>query len=423
MPVGELAMLGGPRAVEIGEAQREMVSWPIVTDSERSAVLAVLDHGGYTSIGSGSRAVQQLERDWAAYTGTAHCAAVANGTAAIELAVTAVGIDAGAEILVPALSFIATAAAPARLGVQPVFVDIDPLTFNLNPAAAAAAVTPRTQAILAVHLHGLPADMAELRDVADRHGLALIEDAAQAHAAEYRGKRAGALGDIAAFSLNVSKNLPTCGEGGLVTTDDPAAHDRVVLHRQFGERISGPGPRRYDHEVLAGNAKLSVIQAVFAHSQLGMLSARAAGRDHNVRFLLKQVGGLDGLLLPGCPADRSHAWHMLRFRVDPAAMGYPDVSPGAMRAIVQRALRAEGVPAMRYQSRALPAQPALQAAGFSGYRADQHPVTAAVIEDSFTLQRWHLNPAAMPVLERCADAFHKVWEHRDSLAAIVRRRT
>ncbi len=140
MPMAELAMLGGPRAVELGDAEREMVCWPIVTESERSAVLAVLDHGGYTSIGSGTRAVQELERDWAAYTGVGHCAAVSNGTAAIELALTAVGIEAGAQILVPALSFVATAAAPARLGVEPVFVDIDPVTFNMDPAAAAAAV-------------------------------------------------------------------------------------------------------------------------------------------------------------------------------------------------------------------------------------------------------------------------------------------
>ena len=416
----KLAMFGGSRAVALDDADKALLTWPIVTEAERAAVLGVLDGGGFTSVGSGGAVVGRLESRWAEFTGTRHCAAVTNGTTAIELAVAAAGLEPGAEIVVPALSFVASATAPLRYGVEPVFADIEPRTLNLDPAAVAAAITPRTRAILAVHLHGLPCDMAELRALVDRHDLVLIEDAAQAHGATYRGRQAGALGDVAAFSLNASKNLPTAGEGGLITTDDAGLHERLVLLRQFGERIPERGPRPYVSEVVAGNAKLSAIQAAFALCQLDRLPERAAARTANVASLLERLDGLPGLVLPGCPQDRTHAWHMLRFRFDTAAMGFPDVAPGAMRAMLQRALRAEGVPVQRYQSVPLPAQPALAAR--RPYRTGEHPVTEAVLEDSVTLQRWHLNPAAGPVLERCAEAFHKVWAHRDLLGSLARRR-
>jgi dTDP-4-amino-4,6-dideoxygalactose transaminase len=415
---GKLAMFGGTRTVTLDASDRKLLAWPIVTDAERMAILDVLEHGGFTSVGAGAAVVRKLETQWAAYTGTRHCAAVSNGTAAIELAIAAAGLDPGAEIVVPALSFIATATAPLRHRIKPVFADIDPRTFTLAPAAAEAAITPRTQAILVVHLHGLPCDMTELRTLADRHGLRLIEDAAQAHGATYRGRQAGALGDIAAFSLNVSKNLPTCGEGGLVTTDDAGMHEQVVLGRQFGERIPDKGERPYVSEVLAGNAKLSSMQAAFTRCQLDRLAERVAERERNVNGLLAGLADLPGLVLPWTPPDRTHAWHMLRFRFDVAAMGLPDVAPGAVRSLLQRALRAEGVPLQRYQSMPLPAQPALSA---GRYDPREHPVTAAVIDDSLTLQRWHLNPASEPVLRRCVEAFHKVWANLDVLAPVARQ--
>lgn len=428
-----LAMFGGPRAAALGSDDAARIAWPIVTDAERQAVLSVLDQGGFTSIGAGARVVRELEREWAAFTATRHCAAVASGTAAIEVALAAAGLEPGAEILVPALSFIASATAPVQRMLVPVFVDVDPITYTIDPDAAEAAVTPRTQAILAVHLHGLPCDMAALRDLADRHELLLVEDAAQAHAATYRNRPVGGLGDVAAFSLNASKNLPTCGEGGLATTNDPALHERMVLHRQFGEDTSGTGPRTYLSQVLAGNAKLSAIEAAFTRCQLERLPERHAERDKNVRALLSRLGGLPGLTVPSCPADRTHAWYLLRLRFDIAVMGYPDVAPGAMRSMLHRALRAEGVPVAQYQRVPLPGQPALRnRAGFSGlpwrlegsstdpYRPQDHPVTVAVVEDSLVLQHWHLNPSAGPLLDRCADAFEKVWRQLDTLAAAGR---
>lgn len=427
----KLAMFGGPRTIPKGDVDRTTIAWPVVTDAEREAVLQILDSGGFTTAGRGGREVGLLEREWAAYIGADHCAAVANGTAAIELALAALGIEPGAEVVVPALSFMASATAPVQRLLVPVFADIDPATFNLDPAAAEAAITERTQAILAVHLHGLPCAMTELRRIADRHGLALVEDAAQAHGATYEGRATGTLGDVGTFSLNPSKNLPTCGEGGLVTTGDPAVHERVVLHRQFGEDLSGE--RDYLSRVLAGNEKLSSINAAFTRRQLARFPAMREARDANVHALLSRLSELPGVVVPECPPGRTHAWHILRLRFDVEAIGHPGVPPGAFRTILQRALRAEGVPVRQYQGVPLPGQPAFQDhAGFGGYPwrlpnardveydpAD-HPGALAVIEDSLTLQGWHLNPAAGPVLQRVADAFEKVWQHRDSLAGLAR---
>lgn len=424
----KLAMFGGARSVTPDPGR---TAWPVVTDAEREAVLGILDRGGFTSVGSGAGVVRALEEEWAAFTGTSHCVAVASGTAAIEVALAAAGLDPGAEILVPALTFVGSAVAPVQRLLVPVFVDVQAYSFNIDPAAAAAAITPRTQAILAVHLHGLPCDMAELRALATRRGLLLVEDAAQAHAATYRGRMTGGLGDVAAFSLNPSKNLPTCGEGGLITTDDQALHEQAVRYRQFGEDITA-GPRRYLSRFLAGNAKLSSIEAAFARCQLDRLADRHAERDKNVTAFLDRLSALPGVTVPSCPTDRTHAWHILRLRFSPAATGHPNVAPGALRSILQRALRMEGVPVARYQEVPLSGQPAFtDQAGFGGYpwklpdvperryRSEDHPVAAEVIEDSLAFERWHLNPAGGPVLERCAEAFEKVWGHMGELARIA----
>jgi perosamine synthetase len=432
--MSKLAMLGGDRAVPAGVAGRDLVGWPVVTDAERDAVLRVLASGRFTSNSNGDGEVQLLEREWAAYVGVPHCAAVSNGTAAIALAVAALDLAPGDEILVPALTFIGSAIGAVQRLLVPVFVDIDPVTFTMDPAAAAAAVTPRTRAILAVHLHGLPCDMTALRELADRHGLYLIEDAAQAQGVRYRGRRTGALGDLAAFSLNVTKNLPTCGEGGLVTTARSDLHESVVLGRQFGEDLRPGQERDYISRILAGNEKLSAVQAAFTRCQLARLDEYVRARDHNVRALLDRLAALPGVRVPRCPPDREHAWHILRLRFDPAAAGLPDVAAGPLRAAVHRALRAEGVPVQPYQLVPLPGQRAFQTRdGFGGgypwrlpgarehgYRIEDHPVAMAVIEDSLTLQRWHLNPGSGPVLDRVAGAFEKVWRHLDVLGGMAR---
>jgi dTDP-4-amino-4,6-dideoxygalactose transaminase len=423
---GGLAMLGGGRAVPKG---LRIAAWPTVTDADEEAVRRALASGRFTSAASGEQEIPALEDAWARQVGTRHCIAVSNGTAAISLALGALGIQPGDEVIVPALSFIATAAAPLHLLAVPVFVDIDPRTFNMVPAAIEAAITPRTKAIVVVHLHGLPADMDEITAIAGRHGIAVVEDAAQAHGAEYRGRRVGSIGAINTFSLNVSKNLATCGEGGLLTTDDEELATRATMLRQFGELIPDRGERSYVSHMLGWNNKPGVLQAAFTRSQLDRFPREAKQRDENVRHLLGRLAELSGFLLPEVPDDRTHAWHILRFRVDPAAFGLEDRFAGPLRAAVQRALRAEGVPAAPYQLMPLPAQRVFrEQRGFGGYpwalpgvparpyREEDFPATLRVIDDSFAIQKAHLHPDAGPLLDRYADAFEKVWQHREALA-------
>jgi dTDP-4-amino-4,6-dideoxygalactose transaminase len=412
----KLAMAGGPRTVP---RERRIPSWPVVTEKDQEAVQRVMDSGRFTSASSGEHEIDGLERDWAQEVGTRYCVAVSNGTTALSLALAAAGIGPGSEVIVPALSFIASAIAPLHVAATPVFADINPVSFNVDPAAVEAAVTPRTRAILVVHLHGLPADLTKLMAVARRHGLILIEDAAQAHGARYQGTPVGSFGAVNAFSLNVSKNLATCGEGGLITTNDEDLQRKARMMRQFGEVIPDQGARSYVSHMLGWNHKPNAIQCAFTRSQLARFHDDGAARDDNVRHFLGRLGELPWLTVPCQPDDRTHVWHILRLCVDPEAFGLGPECAGPLRAAVMRALRAEGVPASFYQMMPLPSQrlfhsPPNDAGGL--YRADAFPVTLDVIDRSFTIQKAHLHPDAGPLLDLYADAAEKIWEHRDVIA-------
>lgn len=427
--MSKLAVLGGAPTVP-----REMrkVEWPVITDDDREAVLQVLDSGQLVSNSDQETAVSALERRWAEHVGVAHCVGVANGTSALSLSLAALGVGAGDEVIVPALSFIASGLAPLHQMAVPVFADIDPVTFTIDPGEIAARTTPRTAAIIPVHLHGLPAEMDAVNDIARRHGLAVVEDAAQAHGATYRGRRVGSLGDIAAFSLQVTKNLPTCGEGGLVTTRDAGLAGRVRLARQFGEVIEPGQPRDYVSYSLGWNSKLNPVQAGFALAQLDRFDQYEARRQANVPKLLDRLRRLPGIQVPSALPHASHAWHILRFRFDPQAAGLPGgVTAQAMRSALRRVLRAEGVPLSQYQLMPLPEQKVfVDRVGFGhGYpwtaapaapKPDDYPVARAVIDDSLTLQKRHLNPNAGRLLQRYADAFEKVWENLHVVAQMAR---
>ncbi|GAB2794021.1 DegT/DnrJ/EryC1/StrS family aminotransferase [Amycolatopsis magusensis] len=408
----KLAMFGGAPAVTRGTPQS---SWPVVTDQDTEAVLGVMRSGRFTAASAGEQEIRSLEREWAERVGTAHCLAVANGTAALTIALAAAGVGRGYEVIVPALSFVGSALAPLHVGATPVFVDVHPSTFNLSPDHLAAAVSGRTAAVLPVHLHGLPADMDEILAFAGQRGLVVVEDVAQAPGVRYRGRITGSLGDLGALSLNVSKNLPTCGEGGLLTTGDPELADRAELLRQFGERLGGRGERPYVSHAPGWNAKINAIQAAFTRSQLTRFDEQRAVRDRNVTRLLARVAELPGFTAPEVPADREHGWHILRFRVRPEAFGLPESRASVLRAVTVRVMRAEGVPVSRYQTRPLSEQPIFADAGAPS-RALDVSVTRAVVQDSFVLQRIHLNPGAGDLLERVAEAFSKVWEHRAVVA-------
>lgn len=421
----KLAAFGGSRAVP---GPQPGTAWPVVTDDDRAAVVAALD-GPLVSDTDGQTPVSDLEERWARHCGAGYCVATCNGTASLALCLAALGAGPGDEVIVPAMSMIASGLAPLHTMAIPVFADIDPVTFNLDPEAARAAITHRTVAIMPVHLHGLPADMDSIGALAARHGLAVVQDAAQAQGAAYHGRAIGSLPDMSAFSLQFTKNLPTCGEGGLLTTNDPQLAARARMSREFGEVIEAGQPRDYISRRLGWNAKLSCVQAAFTLSQLDRFDSYARQRQANVTAFLSRLSALPGLIVPTAPPGIEHAWYMLRFRLDPAAAGLDGIPPGRWRAAVHRLLRAEGVPVSRYQIMPLPRQRVFTSktgfghgypwrAGTPGPAADC-PVAEAVITDSLTLQKRHLNPAAGPALQRYADGFEKVWRHLDVAARLA----
>ncbi|WP_042424063.1 DegT/DnrJ/EryC1/StrS family aminotransferase [Streptacidiphilus anmyonensis] len=401
--VGELALTGGEPV--LGELAP--VSWPRTTDADRAAVLAVLDSNVLVSDRTTEEtAVERLERSWAEYLGVRRCVGVSNGTTAIELALLAHGVGPGDEVVVPALTFVATAMAVVHVGATPVYADVHPTTFTMSADSLAAEITERTKAVVPVHLHGLSADLAAIDEVAGRHGLVVIEDAAQAQGARYRGVLSGASGHTATFSLQMTKNLPTCGEGGLVVTDDERVADRIVQMRQFGETIRADRPRRYVSHRLGFNAKLNNVQAAYTASQLERFDAYHAARRANVAAFLSRLDHLDGLTCPSEPDGYEHAWHILRFVVDFDRI-LPGVDTAAARNLLMRALRAEGLPATRYQMMPLPEQPALRP--LARQTPASWPVTQDVVDRSFTLQQRHLPPDAGPLLQGFADVVEKVW--------------
>jgi dTDP-4-amino-4,6-dideoxygalactose transaminase len=218
---------------------------------EIDAAIARVIAGGRFALGP---AVEAFERDFAAYCGTAHAVGVNSGTSALHLALLAVGVKAGDEVITVPFTFVATVAAIEYAGAKPILVDIDPDYYTMDPAAVARAITPRTKAIVPVHLFGQPADMAPILEVARQHGVAVIEDACQAHGAQYRGRRVGSMGDIGCFSFYPAKSLGAFGEGGAAVTDNATCAETMRLQRSWGEQT------RYEHRIKGFNYRMDGIQ-------------------------------------------------------------------------------------------------------------------------------------------------------------------
>src|SRR5258706_311301 len=219
--------------------------------------------------------VEDFERDFAVYCQSRHCVGVSSGTDALLVALMVLGVSRGDEVIVPAYSFFATAGVVDRLGATPVFVDIDLNDYNIDPKLIEARITPRTKAIMPVHLYGQCAAMDEINRIAAKHGVAVIEDAAQAVGAEFDGRRAGALGRIGCFSFFPSKNLGAFGDAGAVTTDDAALKEKLIDYRVHGMRP------KYFHRYVGGNFRIDALQAAILHVKLPHLDRWAEGRRGN----------------------------------------------------------------------------------------------------------------------------------------------
>jgi dTDP-4-amino-4,6-dideoxygalactose transaminase len=263
-------------------------SWPVIDDSDRQALIDVLESGVW---GVGGPQVGAMEREFAEFHDAKHAVATTSGTVALELALRAAEIGPGCEVIVPPYTFIATANAPIMVGAIPVFADIDPDTYCLDPAAAEAAITPSTRAIIGVHIAGSPCDMDALKAVADEHDLVFIEDAAQAHGAEWRGTKVGAIGHLGAFSFQSSKNV-CAGEGGVVTTNDDELAARAWSIHNVGRVPEG---QWYDHRVLGANLRITGFQAALIRCGLKRLPALMDRRDECGFYLQERLDEIPGI--------------------------------------------------------------------------------------------------------------------------------
>jgi len=282
------------------------VAKPNFDDEERKAVLEVLDSG---MLAQGAR-VKAFEDAFASYVGRKHAVAVCNGTAALHLALLAHGIGKGHEVIVPPLTFFASAATVIHTGARPRFSDIEAETYNLDPEKLKRALTKRTKAVMPVHLFGQTASMAPINEVAADHDLIVLEDACQAHGAEYQGKKAGALGHTACFSFYPTKNMTTT-EGGMIVTDDDAVAERSRMLRDQGQSA------KYVHDVVGFNLRMTEVCAAIGLVQLGKLDAFVRRRRETAHYLTERLQDAKGLLAPAEPSDRVHAFYQYVVRATP----------------------------------------------------------------------------------------------------------
>ncbi|HWK68773.1 MAG TPA: DegT/DnrJ/EryC1/StrS family aminotransferase [Rhizobiaceae bacterium] len=268
--------------------------------------------------------VAAFEREFASYCGTRHAIAVNTGTSALHLALLAAGVGQEDEVITVPFTFVATVSAICYAGARPVFVDVDPVTLTMDPAKLEVAITPRTKAIIPVHLYGQTADMAPIMEVAGRHGIPVIEDACQAHGAEYRGKRAGSIGLSGCFSFYPGKNLGACGEGGMVVTNDDEQMKTVRMLRDWGQE------QRYHHTLKGFNYRMDGIQGAILRIKLRRLDDWTEGRRQRARHYSTLLADLARIRTPVEAPGRRHVYHVYAIRVED-------------RDGLQRALHAEGI--------------------------------------------------------------------------------
>jgi len=284
------------------------INLPKIGEEEVEAVVKVLRSGILTSgLGAGPM-VTQFEKKFAKFAGVKHAVAVNTGTAALHSALVAAGVQQGDEVILPSFTFVATAEAVVMAGGKPVFTDINPETYNISLAEIEKNITKKTKAILPVDLYGFVADIKPIREIAAKHGLAVVEDAAQAHGATYNGKPAGVFADAACWSLYASKNMTT-GEGGVITTESDEMAETLRLIRTHGEKA------KYASLMLGYNYRMSEVQAAIGLVQLEKLPSFVAKRRENAKRLTRLLAKTERLQLPEETNDRQHSWYLYTVRL------------------------------------------------------------------------------------------------------------
>ena len=416
--------------------------WPLIGDGEKRAVLRVLDRG----IIQGWQApeTRAFEEELAAFVHAKRALMTHCGTSALQLAVAAAGVGEGDEVIVPAYSFVATPMCVALQGATPVFVDVDAETGHLDPELARAAITSRTKAIMPVHIHGEAADMTALLALCKEKNLALIEDAAQAHGAEHDGRRVGAIGVTGGFSLQGSKTL-TAGEGGFCVTNDEGAAELANRVRNFSldVKLDDPwdatrpldGSRALESQAMGSMYRGNEMAAAFGRAQLARLPGLTAAAQRNGRRLAQKLAELPGVLPPRELPGRTTVFHKFRVRFDAARAGL-DVSRRVLRDAMKAALAADGLEVVFWQGAPLPAHPVFQKRaeymfrGLPGgtdlaanYDPARYARTSALLDGSIVLfsQSFPLIGQTETTTDRYAEAFARVWHHREAVVQAFTR--
>jgi dTDP-4-amino-4,6-dideoxygalactose transaminase len=406
-----LAILGGPKV-----RTSPFHAWPVFGPEDERRLVHALRTGKWGKLHG--EEVAEFEHRFAAMHGCRHAIGVVNGTVSLRLALMAAGIQAGDEVIVPPYTFLATATAVLEANAVPVFADINLQTFNIDPAAIEAAVTPKTRAIIPVHMGGQIADMDAIMDIARKHNLIVIEDAAHAHGAARGGRPAGSVGHFGSFSFQSSKNL-TCGEGGLITTSDDKFAAACRSIHNCGRIEGGVW---YEHHVMSGNYRLGEFQGAILNSQLDRLAEQTRTRDRNGQYLADRLRSIPGI----CPQERPgdcmlHSYHLFLFRVDAAEFGAP-------REATLRALAAEGIPVCAGYALPLYRQPLFLRKAFGPYLPglsgglDYAKTRCPNCEKiCFAQGAWleqSLFLGTQADMDDIARAFEKVYRHRADLAAL-----
>ncbi len=433
----KLAVRGGVPVVP----KQLHVRWPVITAEDKAATMAVLDAGVLS--GPFATQVRCLEEEWARYCGVRYALATNSGTAALHTAVAAGGIGTGDQVITTAFTFLATALAVLQQNAVPVFVDIDPRTYNIDPAKIEERITPRTKAIIPVHIHGLPADMDPILALAKKHGLLVIEDAAQAHGSTYRGKKVGGIGDMGCFSFQSSKNLPA-GEGGIFVTDREPLKERALRFREFGEDLRESdkkafdparpldGAREYNSLMMGWMYRTTELTAALCRSQLRRLDASLAQTRRNAGFLTDALSTIPGITPPYVPDDCTSGYYQYRIRLNPAAAG-SDLPAKEFRLKILAALKAEGVEVSLWQTVPVPAQTLFQERTGYGlscpwkcplgeevkYDLAEYPETNKLLQESMVIgsHSYPLFPQPLELLQAYITAFQRVFANLDQALA------
>lgn len=415
----KLAINGGTPVLK----REDYKNWPVISEDDRRLVNEVLD-SGVVAGGTGPQAVA-LQNEWAQFLGSRYCLTTGSGTAALHMGLAAVGVGPGDEVIVPAYTFLASASCAMHQMAIPIFVDIEPKTYTIDPTRIEAAITERTRAIIPVHIQGCPADMDPIMSIARKHRLHVIEDACQAHGAVYKGRKCGTIGIVGTFSLNNLKNL--CGgEGGLFVTDDEDILKKADLVRYFGDECDEKTLRqKYNASILGYMYRNQELPAALARGQLRHLDALNNTRIRNSEFLNRELGKIPGVIPPYCPPDCKHVYWFYAVRFDPRAAGI-DAEPRRFRITVEKALFKEGVLVGQWQRMPVLAQDLFQsmigignrypwaineAKGVS-YRYDpkDFPV-AQMLCDTYTNVHSIHPPNGQELNEKIVAAFHKVFRN------------